>query len=56
MTASKVIKVNNADDMISEAVHYDALVLGISNRSSGRFNRIANKLLDSHAVNTFFVQ
>ena len=51
-----MIKMGHADELISEAAHYDALVLGINDRSSARISRIANKLLDAHSVNTFFVQ
>lgn len=56
ITASSLVKIGRADELISEAVQYDALVIGISDRSSARLSRIANKLLDVHSVNTFFVQ
>lgn len=57
IAASPVIKIGHADELISEAAQYDALVLGVkSGHSSTRLTRIANKLLDSHTVNSFFVQ
>lgn len=57
IAATKVIKIGHADQLISEAAQYDALVLGVkSDHSSTTLSRIANKLLDSHALNSFFVQ
>lgn len=57
ISASNVVKVGRADELLSEAVHYDALVIGVkSPHSSTSLTRIANKLLGSHAVNSFFVQ
>jgi nucleotide-binding universal stress UspA family protein len=57
IAASPVVKVGHADALISEAAQYDALVLGVkSGHSSTTLTRIANKLLDSHSVNSFFVQ
>ncbi len=57
IAASNVVKIGHADELISEAAHYDAIVLGVKrDHSSTRLSRIANKLLDFHAVNSFFVQ
>lgn len=55
--ASNTIKIGHADELLSEARRYDALVLGIrSEASTMRLSRIINKLLNAHSINAFFVQ
>ncbi|MBI4684935.1 MAG: universal stress protein [Nitrospirae bacterium] len=46
-----------ADEVISEAGHYDLIIIGKKGSPfQKKLSRIANKLLDSHSINTIFVQ
>lgn len=57
ITASLIIKRGQADDIITEMKNYDLLVIGLKDGSSQkRLSRIANKLLNSHEINTILVQ
>jgi len=57
ITASLIIKRGRSDDIISEVKNYDLLIMGLKGESSQkRLSRIANKLLNSHEINTILVQ
>lgn len=55
---STIIKKGNpSDEIASEAGNYDLLIVGSKRRSpEEKLSRIANKLLNSHTINTIFVQ
>lgn len=58
IAASPMIKKGSPSDVIiSEAAHYDLLIIGLKgNISRKKIGTTANKLLDAHTINTIFMQ